>query len=216
MIHAPKPSNSNSFDPSVTCLCARPLVQLVKCGFAGDSFPRAVFPCLVGRPTFRLNDPFSQQQSLQVGCQWVKDRGLSVRTGVLGVRYRSWGKWEGGEDTLRRELLKSGYMRLVWGVAAADAGAVGEGGECGLRLAPSTWGLSHTGAAGPAQYRQPMLHHTMQNHTMLQARTTCMRSPSAVRSSVWAYMRCVPRCCAAGSDDCRQVEARAHKRRDAL
>lgn len=27
--------------------------QLVKCGFAGDVFPRAVFPCLVGRPSFR-------------------------------------------------------------------------------------------------------------------------------------------------------------------
>ncbi|EFJ41468.1 actin-related protein Arp2 [Volvox carteri f. nagariensis] len=38
---------------------------LVKCGFAGDSFPRAVFPCLVGRPTFRYNDPFSQQQQLK-------------------------------------------------------------------------------------------------------------------------------------------------------
>ncbi|KAG2494443.1 hypothetical protein HYH03_007495 [Edaphochlamys debaryana] len=38
---------------------------LVKCGFAGDSFPRAVFPCLVGRPTFALNDPFSTQQHLK-------------------------------------------------------------------------------------------------------------------------------------------------------
>ncbi|KAG2435790.1 hypothetical protein HXX76_006986 [Chlamydomonas incerta] len=38
---------------------------LVKCGFAGDSFPRAVFPCLVGRPSFKYNDPFSQHQQLK-------------------------------------------------------------------------------------------------------------------------------------------------------
>lgn len=38
---------------------------LVKCGFAGDVFPRSVFPCLVGRPSFRYNDPFSQQQHLK-------------------------------------------------------------------------------------------------------------------------------------------------------
>lgn len=29
---------------------------LVKCGFAGDNFPRAVFPCIIGRPVVRYDE----------------------------------------------------------------------------------------------------------------------------------------------------------------
>ncbi|GLC41556.1 Arp2/3 complex subunit, actin nucleation center [Pleodorina starrii] len=64
---------------------------LVKCGFAGDSFPRAVFPCLVGRPTFRYNDPFSQQQQLKdiyVGAEATSNKAqlelsYPMRNGVV-------------------------------------------------------------------------------------------------------------------------------------
>jgi actin-related protein 2 len=34
----------------------------VKCGFAGDNFPRAVFPCMVGRPMLRYEEEISAQQ----------------------------------------------------------------------------------------------------------------------------------------------------------
>ena len=30
--------------------------QFVKCGFAGENFPTAVFPCMVGRPTLRFEE----------------------------------------------------------------------------------------------------------------------------------------------------------------
>ena len=31
-------------------------MQFVKCGFAGDNFPTAVFPCMVGRPILRYDE----------------------------------------------------------------------------------------------------------------------------------------------------------------
>jgi actin-related protein 2 len=34
----------------------------VKCGFAGDNFPRAVFPCMVGRPLLRYEEEMSTSQ----------------------------------------------------------------------------------------------------------------------------------------------------------
>jgi actin-related protein len=34
----------------------------VKCGFAGDNFPRAVFPCMVGRPMLRYEEEISSNQ----------------------------------------------------------------------------------------------------------------------------------------------------------
>lgn len=37
-------------------------VQFVKCGFAGDNFPAAVFPCLVGRPMLRYEENLGEQQ----------------------------------------------------------------------------------------------------------------------------------------------------------
>jgi actin-related protein 2 len=37
-------------------------VQFVKCGFAGDNFPAAVFPCLVGRPMLRYEENLGDQE----------------------------------------------------------------------------------------------------------------------------------------------------------
>jgi actin-related protein len=34
----------------------------VKCGFAGDNFPRAVFPCMVGRPLLRYEEEMTSSQ----------------------------------------------------------------------------------------------------------------------------------------------------------
>ena len=45
-------------------------VQFVKCGFAGDNFPRASFPCMVGRPTVRAEQGVSKSQ-LRVHSCWL-------------------------------------------------------------------------------------------------------------------------------------------------
>jgi actin-related protein 2 len=34
----------------------------VKCGFAGDNFPTAVFPCMVGRPMLRYEETLGEQE----------------------------------------------------------------------------------------------------------------------------------------------------------
>lgn len=34
----------------------------VKCGFAGDNFPRAVFPCMIGRPMLRYEEDVTQHR----------------------------------------------------------------------------------------------------------------------------------------------------------
>lgn len=36
--------------------------QFVKCGFAGDNFPREAFPCMVGRPMLRYEEGVTQTQ----------------------------------------------------------------------------------------------------------------------------------------------------------
>ncbi|MCO5556904.1 hypothetical protein L7F22_010459 [Adiantum nelumboides] len=38
------------------------LLRYVKCGFAGENFPTAVFPCMVGRPTLRFEEAISEQK----------------------------------------------------------------------------------------------------------------------------------------------------------
>jgi hypothetical protein len=45
----------------------RLIAQLVKCGFAGDNFPRSVFPCMVGRPVLRFEDQLSDAKPIKVG-----------------------------------------------------------------------------------------------------------------------------------------------------
>ena len=34
----------------------------VKCGFAGDNFPRAVFPCMIGRPMLRYEEDVTEHR----------------------------------------------------------------------------------------------------------------------------------------------------------
>ena len=34
----------------------------VKCGYAGDNFPRAKFPCMVGRPLLRYEEEISSSE----------------------------------------------------------------------------------------------------------------------------------------------------------
>ncbi|KAL3154167.1 Arp2/3 complex subunit, actin nucleation center [Trebouxia sp. C0010 RCD-2024] len=48
----------------------------VKCGFAGDNFPRASFPCMVGRPMLRSEEGFSECQlkDIVVGQQCSQHR----------------------------------------------------------------------------------------------------------------------------------------------
>ena len=55
----------------------------VKCGFAGDNFPRAVFPCMVGRPTMRYEEQSSETtlRDIMVGDEAAEQRNnLEVRT----------------------------------------------------------------------------------------------------------------------------------------
>jgi hypothetical protein len=61
----------------------------VKCGFAGDNFPRAVFPCMVGRPTMRYEEAGSEQtlKDIMVGEDAAAQRNnLEVRKGRGGER----------------------------------------------------------------------------------------------------------------------------------
>lgn len=54
----------------------------VKCGFAGDNFPRAVFPCMVGRPTMRYEEQASETslKDIMVGDEAAEQRNnLEVR-----------------------------------------------------------------------------------------------------------------------------------------
>lgn len=43
----------------IFCAC---FLQFVKCGFAGDNFPAAVFPCMVGRPMLRYEEDLGDQE----------------------------------------------------------------------------------------------------------------------------------------------------------
>lgn len=48
----------------------------VKCGFAGDNFPRATFPCMIGRPMLRYEEDVTQTK-------------LKARGGAMTARPRS-------------------------------------------------------------------------------------------------------------------------------
>lgn len=37
-------------------------MQYVKCGFSGENFPTAVFPCVVGRPMLRYEESLMEQE----------------------------------------------------------------------------------------------------------------------------------------------------------
>uniref|UniRef100_A0A7S0X5A7 Actin-related protein 2 n=1 Tax=Mantoniella antarctica TaxID=81844 RepID=A0A7S0X5A7_9CHLO len=65
----------------------------VKCGFAGDNFPRAVFPCMVGRPTMRHEEAASETtlKDMMVGDEAAEQRhNLEVSYPVANGVVQSW------------------------------------------------------------------------------------------------------------------------------
>ena len=61
--------------PFPSRLASFPPTQFVKCGFAGDNFPTAVLPCMVGRPILRYDEGVGQS-------------ALPVKNRYLPIRYR--------------------------------------------------------------------------------------------------------------------------------
>lgn len=67
-------------------------VQYVKCGFAGDNFPTAVFPCMVGRPMLRYEEDLGEQELKVVlsgrfpNSSW-HSRELNTRHNVITELY---------------------------------------------------------------------------------------------------------------------------------
>ena len=57
----------------------------VKCGFAGDNFPRAKFPCMVGRPLLRYEEEISSAE-LRVRPISRRPARLSLSPGHYGGR----------------------------------------------------------------------------------------------------------------------------------
>ena len=63
----------------------------VKCGFAGDTFPRATFPCMVGRPLLRYDEDISTEQlrDIMVGDDCAAQRhNLEVSYPVTNGAWR--------------------------------------------------------------------------------------------------------------------------------
>ena len=52
------------------------LVQFVKCGFAGENFPRYIFPSMVGRPIIRAEEAVAQGIQIKV-CETVFKKSCS-------------------------------------------------------------------------------------------------------------------------------------------
>ena len=72
----------------------------VKCGFAGDNFPRSVFPCMVGRPLLRYEEQIGDTEIKDI---MIGDECAALRH-VLDVTYPvSNGIVQNWED-----------MKLVW------------------------------------------------------------------------------------------------------
>ncbi|KAH0656029.1 hypothetical protein KY285_030911 [Solanum tuberosum] len=46
-------------------------MQYVKCGFSGENFPTSVFPCVVGMPMLRYEEPL-MEQNLKVETMFEK------------------------------------------------------------------------------------------------------------------------------------------------
>ena len=61
-------------------------MQFVKCGFAGDNFPAAVFPCLVGRPMLRYEENLGDRE-LRVSLRGLQFNRVS--TDVIEVAQSS-------------------------------------------------------------------------------------------------------------------------------
>ena len=65
----------------------------VKCGFAGDNFPRAHFPCMVGRPLLRFEESFTNEEigDIVVGEECARLRhNLEVTYPISNGMIQSW------------------------------------------------------------------------------------------------------------------------------
>mmetsp|Transcript_21478 Transcript_21478/g.29855 ORF Transcript_21478/g.29855 Transcript_21478/m.29855 type:complete len:393 (-) Transcript_21478:228-1406(-) len=65
----------------------------VKCGFAGDNFPRATFPCMLGRPMLRFEEGVAQKQlkDIMVGAECAEMRhNLEVSYPISNGIVKNW------------------------------------------------------------------------------------------------------------------------------
>ena len=65
----------------------------VKCGFAGDNFPRAHFPCIVGLPLLRFEESFTNEEigDIVVGEECPRLRhNLEVTYPISNGMIQSW------------------------------------------------------------------------------------------------------------------------------
>lgn len=65
----------------------------VKCGFAGDNFPKGQFPCMVGRPMLRFEESVSEQQikDIVVGTECAELRhSLEVTYPITNGIVQNW------------------------------------------------------------------------------------------------------------------------------
>eukprot|EP00899_Mesostigma_viride_P019261 jgi/Mesvir1/27336/Mv07152-RA.2 len=71
--------------------------QFVKCGFAGDNFPRATFPCVVGRPMIRYEEQLGSNtlKDIMIGneCTELRDQ-LDLRYPVQNGIVQNWEEME--------------------------------------------------------------------------------------------------------------------------
>lgn len=81
----------------------------VKCGFAGDNFPRAVFPCMIGRPMLRYEEDVTQHRlkDIMVGEEAAEQRhNLEVTYPVTNGIVQNWDDMHHVWDYTFREKLK--------------------------------------------------------------------------------------------------------------
>eukprot|EP00898_Chlorokybus_atmophyticus_P005748 jgi/Chlat1/6174/Chrsp41S09036 len=85
---------NNTFGLRIAVPATYCYLTFVKCGFAGDNFPRAVFPCIVGRPMLRhgeITTQASATKDVQVGKECLANRHqLEVRYPVSNGIVHNW------------------------------------------------------------------------------------------------------------------------------
>lgn len=78
-------------------------------GYAGENFPRAIFPSMVGRPVLRAEEAVAEGVELRdIMC------GDEVRRGG-SVRALEWGEWGG-----RGGVVLGGGTGMVWGAVTRN------------------------------------------------------------------------------------------------
>jgi len=81
----------------------------VKCGFAGDNFPRAHFPCMVGRPLLRFEEAFNDEEigDIVVGDECARLRhNLEVTYPISNGMIQSWDDMHHIWDHTFKDALK--------------------------------------------------------------------------------------------------------------